>query len=611
MSVEAIDPGSRLSTFEERIARERLHLAATQIVRLPLPSLTISVFLAWLLVHLELTAFAIVWLLLFAAVEGTRWVYARQQLAQAAPSPGPPLRRLRGMMIALGVTRAVLVPAFFIHGLANETFLFTMVITGLAAGAVATTAGDVKTYAGWALPCGGALVVAWLTQGGWTGVTIAALLTMLFLVLTGFVRDQDRAMRKMVALAVENEVLIDSLKVERDRVAAASQAKTRFFAAASHDLRQPLHALSIHATTLELMASRQADTAIKDLSQSIQRALAHSNGLLDGLLDLSKLDAGAVRPSIESIPLAPVLRSLHEQHLPVAALHGLLLELDIADSLEAAAVSSDAELLTRVLANLIGNALKFTQAGSVRITARESNSGKAVLIGIEDTGPGIPAEQQQRVFEEFYQIANPSRDRNQGLGLGLSIVKRTVELLGVGLELRSTVGKGTIVEITLPRAEQNVCLQEAAEPPAAANLPAGLRVLIIDDEIEVLESVAQLLAQLGCEVHGAAGTTDAISLLAQSGVVPDVLLVDHRLRGESGVQAVDRICAHLGHEVPAVIVTGDTGPETLRQALASGHRVVHKPVDGRRLAAVLAEVAEGVAVCSESPGTEAELRASR
>ena len=587
MSADPPLPGDPLAV---RLAREHLRLARRQIGRIPLPYVLIDVLLCWLLVRLGLGGPALPWFAALVVVQTWRWRYARRHAADAQADPARVLQRLASFLLALGVLRAAIVPLLFMQPLQYEQFMFTLVYLGMIAGTSASVGGELRPFLLYSLLAGGSLAMGYMLQGTAESIWVGLLILSLIAVLGAHLNDQAKGLAQFVQLAIDNERLAESLRRARDAAEAASLSKTRFFAAASHDLRQPLHALSINATTLELLATRQGDPLIKELSHSINRALGQSNGLLDSLLEISRLDAQAVKAQLQSVDLARMLASVHDEFAALAAYNGLALRLELPP--EPLVASTDPLLLRRILTNLVGNALKFTPGGSVTLRAGAAPAGgpRRLTIAVIDTGPGIAEAEQERVFEEFYQIDNASRDRNLGLGLGLSIVRRTAHLLGAGLRLDSRLGQGTTVALDLPA--------DAVDPPAACPLAAppaveagmlqGLKVMLVDDEVEIRRSLQGLLLQLGCEVRCAAGQAQAMVQL-DDGFMPQVLLVDHRLRGERGTDVIASLRARLG-PVAAVLVTGDTEPALIQAAREAGHQVVHKPVQGPVLAGLLLDL---------------------
>jgi signal transduction histidine kinase len=578
------DSPAVVDALQVRLAREHLRLARRQIGRIPLPYMLIDVFLCWLLVRLGLQGPAAVWFVALFVVQSWRWRYAAQHAAETQADPQVVLRNLAFFLLGLGLLRAAVVPLLFAQPLQPEHYMFTLVYLGMIAGTSASVGGELKPFLVYALLAGGSLALGFMQHGTIESIWIGVLLLALIAVLAGHLRDQAQGLTQFVKLAIDNEQLADSLRRARDAAEAASLSKTRFFAAASHDLRQPLHALSINATTLELLAMRQGDPLIKELSNSINRALGQSNGLLDSLLEISKLDAHAVKPQLQPVDLAALLAGVRDEFAALAAHKGLAAPLPLA--------ATDPLLLRRILTNLVGNAVKFTTSGSVILRACLAPAGQSgrVLVVVDDTGPGIAEAEQERVFEEFYQIDNAARDRSLGLGLGLSIVQRTARLLGASLQLRSQPGQGTSITLGLPAVASAgpPAPEAAAVPVVEPGMLQGLSVLVVDDELEIQRSLEGLLRQLGCELRCAAGLTQAMAHL-DDGFAPDVLLVDHRLRGERGTEVIARLRDRLG-PVPALLVTGDTEPRLMQAARDAGHPVVHKPVQGPVLVGLLQQM---------------------
>ena len=389
-------------------------------------------------------------------------------------------------------------------------------------------------------------------------------------------------LHKLMSVMEDNAQLHESLRQERDRATAASEAKTRFFAAASHDLRQPLHALSINATTLDILARRSTEPLLKEVSRGIGSALRQSSGLLDGLLDISRLDAHTIEARLAPHDIGAVLRASRDEYAALAAQQGLFLK--VAAPEEPLWGQTDGDQLIRIIGNLVNNAIKFTQTGGVTLSAEAADGGQ-ILLQVSDTGPGIPEAERERVFEEFYQIGNPSRDRAQGLGLGLAIVQRTAALLGIGLVLDSTPGRGTTFELRIPPAPAEPAPTGVAGAPARAVGNAPLAVLLVDDEAEVLSAMSTYLQELGWSARGVATGDEAEQALAE-GFEPDVLVVDFRLRAENGIEVIERLRVHRAG-IPAVIVTGETAPTRFREFSAVAARVLHKPLAGDRLARTL------------------------
>lgn len=398
------------------------------------------------------------------------------------------------------------------------------------------------------------------------------LAALFYLAVVAHGRRLGRSVEENFRLRADNDALLDDLRAKNREVEAAMQTRTQFLAAASHDLRQPVHALSFFIGALQERAGSEED--VRRIATLLESATHSVRSLLDGLLDISKLDAGTVKPQPEPIDLDRLLSEMRRELEPDAQSKGLELVLDSAN----AWVVSDRAMLMRILRNLVGNAIRYTDEGRVSIDHEDSSD--AVRLMIRDTGCGIPEESLEEVFVEFRQIHNPERDRSQGLGLGLAIVRRLVNLLGHPLDVRSTVGEGTTFTLTLPRcATPDERKNTLTEKTIDAQLLVGRHILVIDDEPEVLSAMQQILRSWGCEAHLAKSGADAMALV-NAGIRPDALIVDYRLRGnETGADAAKQVFGALGREVPSVIVTGDTSPDRIREAEASGLPLLHKPVE--------------------------------
>nr|WP_281418468.1 MHYT domain-containing protein [Azospirillum soli] len=367
----------------------------------------------------------------------------------------------------------------------------------------------------------------------------------------------------------------------KDRAERADMAKTKFLAAASHDLRQPIQSLFFFAHALsDKLNGHPASPLLASMSESL-------NGLrtlLDSLLDVSKLDAGVVSPSVTEFALGPMLERLAGEYAPRAAEAGLTLRHVPTNRW----TRSDPALLERILRNLIENAIRYTERGRILIGCRPS--GSDLRIDVLDTGIGIPEDQREEIFKEFTQLANPERDRRKGLGLGLAIVRRLAGLLDHTVTLHSTAGQGSRFSLTVP----TVAARAAPKTCRPANQPAsgkGLIVVVEDDAI-ILLSVRALLEEWGYEVVAAMSSDEAISTLTSLGQRPDMILADYRLReGRTGLQAIRDIFGVCGVRVPAVVLTGDTDPARIAEVQQSGYRLLHKPVSPDLLRDVLSSAA--------------------
>lgn len=355
---------------------------------------------------------------------------------------------------------------------------------------------------------------------------------------------------------------------------AANRAKTRFLASASHDLRQPIHALSLFSGSLLL---RQMDARTADIAGQIDKAIKALASQLDALLDISRLDAGVIEKTITTVDLHALLAHLQAEFAPQARQRGLRLAVNCARQ---TLVLTDAGLLERVLRNLLSNAIKYTMTGGVDLIVTPVGDGARFRVAVRDSGIGIPLAERERVFEEFYQLHNPERDRTKGLGLGLAIVRRLTELLGLQLRVESALGVGSEFSVEIPAA------QPQASPPHENSCAPGraatqIDVLVIDDEEAIRLGMITLLEELGYGVLALPSTETALKAAAESR--PSIVLADFRLRGEdNGLQAI-RALRRRWPDLPALLISGDTAPERLREAHAAGVELLHKPVNAATL----------------------------
>jgi len=450
--------------------------------------------------------------------------------------------------------------------------LLTLIVLGSCSIAIVAGAGYLRAYIAYLAPMLGPVAVAWTlamntqTSDGYlpdsvTALVIFAATAAQLIILArdtfrGFCRAYDSRQRLRAAL---------------DSAEAANRAKTRFLASASHDLRQPMHTLSLFA---EALLMQKLEPESRAIARRIDEALQTLGAELDALLDISKLDAGVVPVRESDFSLTRVLKRIVNDFESTARQKGLALCLECPTP---ANVRSDPALLERVIRNLVDNALKYTDRGHVRVSAVACGTEYEVVV--EDTGVGIPAHEQDRVFDEFYQVDNPHRDRAQGLGLGLSIVKRLTGLLDLSLQMQSSAGAGTRFQLRLPSVK---ALRPPEDDAGARTVDLrGLNVLVVDDEEGVQLAVQTLLAGFGCQTTLAACTSEAVE--RASAVRPDIVLVDLRLPGsDDGITAIGAL-RNVYPGLPALLVSADTAPSRLRQAHDAGVRLLHKPVSAKAL----------------------------
>ncbi len=438
---------------------------------------------------------------------------------------------------------------------------------------------------GFTVPIFGMLAVRYIMNGGYSNAALGVMWMAVLGYILLFVDKQARAITTQIRLRVENEELVEELRrqnaiAEQARIAAeeASRAKSRFFAAANHDLRQPLHSLGLFATALRNGSHGRAGLKLVDQILACTDSLER---LFDNLLDISRLDAGQVAVKRTIVPLNDIFARLRSMFSSPAQEKNLQLRLRPTPL----HVNTDSTLLLRVLSNLLSNALRYTEKGGIVVGCRRR--GDKVRIEVWDTGMGIPVEHQERIFEEFYQLNNPERDRTRGLGLGLATVRRIAQLLDHPVQVRSRVGKGSCFSIEVP-------IADPAQLPAPTttveqkvpNLLGGKFIVVIDDEASVRLGMQSLLESWGCKCLTASNAAEALANM--DGRTPDFIIADLRLRGEdTGIEAIKTLRAELGENIPAVLVSGDTATEQLRKVSAAGLTLMHKPLKAVRLRALL------------------------
>jgi signal transduction histidine kinase/CheY-like chemotaxis protein len=400
----------------------------------------------------------------------------------------------------------------------------------------------------------------------------------------------DRLMKAVYEVEVLSIHLEQRVAERTQELAQANAAKSRFLTAASHDLRQPLHAIGL---LVGLVREQIRYPAVRSLVDKIQRSVDGMSTLLKGLLDLSRLESSGMQPRLEDLALADLFEALRLAAAPQAAQQGLRLR--FAET--RAVVRSDRVLLHSILHNLLANALRYTPSGTVLVGARRC--GGQLCIQVIDTGLGIAPLEQTRVFDEFYRGAAAARSGQPGFGLGLSIVQRAAQRLGHALTLRSQPGRGSCFEVLVP-------LSTAPPTPplprpddgASATLLSGAFVLVLEHDAGAAEALQALLYHWGCHVL-AAHTLEAAELGLQAHLrAPDVLLCELRLGTQDGLQVVQCLRASLGEDLPALLITGEGSPERARAVQAAGLPLLYKPVQPQALRAALAQLLAAAATAA-------------
>lgn len=409
-----------------------------------------------------------------------------------------------------------------------------------------------------------------------------AVLMMVYVIAIGsFAVVFNRSYRRLVDLRLHAETLAQDLRRQKDIAETANRAKSSFLAAASHDLRQPVHALGLFVGALRAMPMSPAAMSIIEQIEASSQAM---DGLFAALLDISRLDAGLFEANREVFAIGPMIQRIGREHAGEASEKRIKVKVHSCGAF----LDSDPILVERVLRNLVTNAVRYTRHGRVVVGCRRK--GPLLSVEVHDTGPGIPPEQRDLIFEEFYQIGNVERDRSKGLGLGLAIVRRLTTLLGCPMTLRSEIGRGSCFAVAIPRAE-GAAIHEAREADWEARLTSGRTIVVVDDEADIRAAMSTVLGQWGHRVIAASDGAEAIGRLADCPVRPDLIISDFRLRGRaSGIDVIAMLRTEYDAEIPAILVTGDTAPERLIEAKESGLLLLHKPVSNGRLRAAITNV---------------------
>jgi CheY-like chemotaxis protein/two-component sensor histidine kinase len=385
---------------------------------------------------------------------------------------------------------------------------------------------------------------------------------------------------------LENEVaqatreLILKRKIAED----ATRAKSDFLAAASHDLRQPSHALGL---LVSRMGQFSMQPALRAVQESLQACVGAIQDLLDDLMDYTRLDSGSEEVFQRPISLGQLRANLLESLAPMAAEKGLRLRLRPTHLWAV----SDPTLLSRIVMNLAQNAIRYTPAGTVLITFRSTNNRANVRIDVWDSGIGIASDQHSLIFKEFFQVGNPARDRTKGIGLGLSIVKRGAEILGHSIALRSALGCGSRFSIELPACEpQPLKVEKPVDTPIVS--PAdlnGVDLLIVEDDAMSCHALQELVTTWGCQVRTASTPDQAVALLHER--VPGMIVSDYRLGGtENGVALIARMRALAGQDIPACVISGDMDASLVFEVNQHGLKLLHKPVRPAKLRSLIRQL---------------------
>ncbi|AVO40945.1 hybrid sensor histidine kinase/response regulator [Simplicispira suum] len=478
------------------------------------------------------------------------------------------------------------------------TSMIVLIIVGLCSTGLPAVAARWSSVLAFVLPMNIGLISALVWHGSNTHLALAFLVAVYLLATLQIAHSLNKMLTESLLARFEKEALAEQITEQMAVTQRLSDEKTRFFASASHDLRQPLHAIALFGAVLEReLHSHSAGEHAKRLMQAV-----HAKGTsLDTMLDMSRLDADVVQPELNAVALRPMLQALNQLFASRTQAKGLQLRVRTTGLW----VRTDPQLLQRLLANLVENAIKYTDVGGVLVLARAKHD--EVWVEVVDTGRGIAPKNREKIFEAFYQIDNPGRDRNQGLGMGLSIVRRLSHLLHHPLHLTSRPGIGTRFRLKLPLAsipEIDGARAEAASTPSgmppreptqqAPALVLPSPVLLLDDEADIGEAMTALLASYGVQLEVVTHEAAAEQAFTQAAVEARpfaALICDYRLaEGADGLETAQRLRAKFNPELPFLLVTGETSPQRLQRIRSSGVPVLFKPVVAQTLIQTLAKL---------------------
>jgi signal transduction histidine kinase/CheY-like chemotaxis protein len=461
---------------------------------------------------------------------------------------------------------------FIPNGSPEMVMLLVIATTSLAAGSMALSASSVRGFIAGCYPSMVMLSYALFLQSETVYQWLSIGVLLILLGLSWFARALAQTIDLTADLDYQNKSLIRELRSALIQTDESNRAKSVFLASASHDLRQPLHALGLLTETL---GGSHMDSQQAELHEHMMSAVDSTRGMLDSLLDISKLDAGAILAQPKPFLVQSVFKKLESELAPMADEYSLIYR--SRDTI--AAANSDAQIVELILRNLISNAIRYSDDGGLLVACRNRAPNKLV-IEVWDTGIGIQEDKKEEIFSEFKQLHNPERDSHKGFGLGLAIAQGLAKTINSYITVNSTVGGGSVFRFELNASDAQV-IEDIPENSAPINF-SGQSVVVIDDDSRVRASMKNLMLSWGCECIFVENSREGIQELGTK--QPDILLVDYRLRdGKTGREAIDDIRSHYQQNIPAIIITGDTGTDRIKEAQAVDALLLHKPASAKQL----------------------------
>ena len=550
------------------------------------PTFPAIVLLIWTLGNADNIGILLLWAMAVTATNGYSILDARRRLSIGlvqAEAPSLAIKLLISMAFS-GASWGALAFGILGHTTVVGNIIVISALAGVAGGAVALLSPVFMVFVAFVSPLVmlTAARLLMLNDPAYVAFGLISLMWMGTLMAQSYMGGL--AVRGAIELRFENLELLGKTETAQKNAEQANTAKSKFLAAASHDLRQPIHSQGLF---LEVLSRTDLSEHQSQVLSSARLASQAASDMLNTLLDFSRIEAGVVKPVAAPFDLQSLLDKVENDLAPLAISKGLTYR----SRASSAVIDSDTLLVEMVLRNLISNAIRYTERGGVLVACRSSRG--AAVVEVWDTGIGIAQENQADIFREFHQLGNPERDRRKGLGLGLAIADGLAKAMGHALTLQSRPGRGSVFRLVLPLSA-NVVTRVGAGPARQLSPGSlvGVRMLMIDDDPGVLEAMSYMLSSWGCEVTTADSVESAV-LLARL-TAPDAVLSDYRLRGQqTGLQAIARLRQLLGDQLPALLLTGDTSPHRLRETLASGVPLLHKPVAPEHLRQALIELLGG------------------
>ncbi len=461
----------------------------------------------------------------------------------------------------------------------ESVMTLTAMTLGLAAGCVTLTSPLLPAFYVMAYPSLMVLVVSLYHRPENIFLGLAIGCFGMTLGLTWFAITMANTIRRSIEIAYQNDVLANKLRAALNQTDEANRAKSVFLASASHDLRQPLHALGLLSETL---GGTKLDEQQQDIQSHIMSAVDSTRSMLDSLLNISKLDAGAIMASPKPFLVQSMFGKLEDELAPIADENHLIYR--TRETISAA--YSDPMIVELILRNLIANAIRYTKSGGLLVGCR-ARGDKRLSIEVWDTGIGIPEDKTEELFREFQQLDNPERDSQKGFGLGLAIAQGLAKTIDSEITVHSVLGKGSVFRFELLRSTAPV-IEDLPHDSDAKNFE-GSTIVVIDDDSRVQIAMHKLMESWGCTCISGESDDEIIAQL--NGETIDLMIVDYRLReGRTGREAIQALREHLEHHVPAIIITGDTAADRIAEAQSSDALLLHKPASTSQLRRIMSSM---------------------